>query len=148
MQAKIGASLNYDDDPMSRAASVRREVSELWLATTFLGGIVLLSGLLHCCVFGGNVHRRGAPLCAEFAAALAQTSGEHSTTATPPKPARSDSFVGPLAAAPLLSHDRTGPDRGPVAARGSCTRRNAMTHGAMRTDDDVGVHDLNTTYRI
>lgn len=133
---------------MSRAASVRREVSELWLATTFLGGIVLLSGLLHCCVFGGDVDRRAAPLCAEFAAALAQTSGEHSTTATPPKPARSDSFVGPLAAAPLFSHDRLGLAVDLVAARGSSTRRNAMTHGAMRTDDDVGLHDLHATYRI
>lgn len=131
---------------MSGAAGVRREVSELWLATMFLGGIVLLSGLLHCCVWGGNSHRGSAPLCAQFADALARTNGEHSTT-TPPKPTRSETVGGSPVSVPLYPRDRLSVAN-LIVARGPCTRRNAMTLGAMRTDDDVGVHDLNATYLI
>lgn len=131
---------------MSGAAGVRREVSELWLATMFLGGIVLLSGLLHCCVWGGNFHRGNAPLCAQFADALSPTNAEHSTP-TPPKPTRSETVVGSPVSAEICPHDRLSVANLTVA-RGPCTRRNAMTLGAMRTDDDVGVHGLNATYLI
>lgn len=131
---------------MKRAADVRREVSELWLATIFLGGIVLVSGLLHCCIFGGDIHPRGAPLCAQFADALARTNSEHST-ATPPKPTRPETVGGSPVSVPLFPHDRLSVANLSIA-RGPCTRRNAMTLGAMRIDDDVGVHDLNATYLI
>ena len=132
---------------MNGAAGVRREVSELWLATTFMGGIVLLSGLLHCCVFGGDVHRRGTPLCVQFAAALAQPSGEHST-ATPPRPTTSEKLVGSPVVVQLDVRDRLEMTKHLIDARGPSMRRNAMSLGAMRIDDDVGVHDLNATYRI
>ena len=131
---------------MKRDADVGREVSELWLATMFIGGIVLLSGVLHCCVFGGDGHPRGAPLCVQFADALAETNGEHSTT-TPPRPTRSETVVASPVSVPLYPHDRLSVGNLTVA-RGPCTRRNAMALGAMRIDDDVGVHDLNATYLI
>lgn len=139
--------IRYHVAVMNGTARIRREVSELWLATVFLVGIVLLSGLLHCCVFGGDDHRRSAPLCAQFADALARTGGEHSTT-TPAKPTWSETMAGSAVSVPLYLSDRACVAQHLTRTSGPCARRNAMTLGSMRTDDDVGVHDLNATYLI
>lgn len=152
MRSRSGTDCSLDADQiqyhlqaMDEVCRRRREVAELWLATMSLGAIVMLSALLHCCILDDDAHR-GAPLCAKIAVAVAQPVGEHQTT-TLPIPKQLQVSADSSAGEPLSVHGTTA-ERQFCYALIACAKRNVMTLGSMRIEDDVGLHDLNATYLI
>lgn len=124
----------------------REETTELWLASAVLGAIVLSSLLLHCCIFGNDAHG-GAPLCAKIAIARAQPASDHPAAAEPP-PKQTAKIVSAAIGESRFAQPQTIATFTFVGLYSAFAKRNAMTLGAMRIDDDVGLNDLHATYLI
>ncbi|MHB0968539.1 MAG: hypothetical protein ACYC7A_09195 [Thermoanaerobaculia bacterium] len=128
-----------------------RIVAAVWVAgatVPLLGAAVFLVG---CCVlpFHGLMHKL-MPLCETAASIIAGGHGEHDHDAEPATPAREKEPVKPLltvltTASPIASVARVSAT---LAVTASAAPRSFMSLGAVRCDQDVGLHLLDVTFLI
>lgn len=132
---------------------MRKLIAIAYLAGGTLAMLAIAALLLGCCVLPFHHQLERIPLCRTIAAVL---SGDHddrhqAAEPTPPPPSRrlpdlaaSDNAAPhPIAA----SADRCSA-LGSVAAHQDPGARNIVTLGALRVDDDVGLHALFSTFLI
>lgn len=132
---------------------MRKFVAIAYLAGSTFGVLAIVVVLLGCCVlpFHDQLHR--IPLCRTLAAALSGDHHDREQPAEPAQPAQAKRSPD-VAAAPDF-----GPDpivvqaaqcgaHSSVAAHEDPGARNVVTLGALRVDDDVGLHSLFSTFLI
>lgn len=128
-----------------------RFVAAVWVAgatVPLLAAAVLLIG---CCIlpFHGLVHRL-MPLCETAASIVVGGHGEHGHDATPAAPAREREAGKPLLTV-LTAFSPVSPATGaaaPLAVTVAAAPRSFMSLGAVRCDQDVGLHLLDATFLI
>lgn len=132
---------------------MRKLVAIAYLAGSTFGVLAIAVLLLGCCVLPFHRQLERMPICRTIAAVL---SGDHhdqqqAAEPTPPPPSRrlpdvaaaDNAAPHPIAA----SADRCSA-LGSVAAHQDPGARNIVTLGALRVDDDVGLHTLFSTFLI
>jgi hypothetical protein len=128
---------------------MRKLIATTWLIGGCIGVIVIVVFLFGCCVlpFHATIHRV-LPICTQVAGML---SGGHASR-TPATPAQSK--IQPTIAKVLLAKAATL-DRGLAlprlvvrSAHEDRAHRNRVSLGALRVDDDIGLHTLFSTFLI
>lgn len=132
---------------------MRKLVAVAYLACSTFGVLVLAVILLGCCVLPFHDRLERIPLCRTIGAVL---SGDHhgrqqAAEPTPPPPSRRlrDAAAAANFSPALIagSADRCSASAS-VAAHQDPGARNVVTLGALRVDDDVGLHSLFSTFLI
>jgi hypothetical protein len=127
---------------------MRKLIATTWLVGGCIGAIAIVVFLFGCCVlpFHATIHR-ALPICTHIAGIL---SGGHDSR-TPATPAQSK--IQPTIAKVLLAKAATF-DRGLAprlvlrSVHGDRAHRNLCALGALRVDDDIGLHTLFSTFLI
>jgi len=127
---------------------MRKLIATTWLIGGCIGAIAIVVFLFGCCVlpFHATIHR-ALPICSHVAGIL---SGGHASR-TPATPAQSK--IQPTIAKVLLENvvvriAHQTPERLPLAAHNERAVRNLCRLGALRVDDDIGLHTLLSTFLI
>lgn len=128
-----------------------RIVAAFWVAGATIPLLAAALFLAGCCVLPlhGAMHRL-MPLCETAASIVAGGHGEHGDDAVPPAPAREKeqskrlltmlTTVSPIASTASVS--------APLAITASAAPRSFMSLGAVRCDQDIGLHLLDVTFLI
>ena len=127
---------------------MRKLIATTWLIGGCIGAIAIVVFLFGCCVlpFHAAIHR-ALPICSHVAGIL---SGGHGSRA-PATPAQSR--IQPTIAKVLLANvvgqiEHQTPHRLSLAVHNERTVRNLCRLGALRVDDDIGLHTLFSTFLI
>jgi hypothetical protein len=128
----------------------RRIVAAVWVVGATVPLLAAAVFLVGCCVlpFHGVIHKL-MPLC-EMAASFVR-SDDHQHDAIPPAPAReTQEPVKRVVSLPGSNAAAIGApvDARPLAISASSAPRSFMTLGAVRCDQDVGLHVLDSTFII
>ena len=128
-----------------------RIVAAVWVAGATLPLLAAAVFLVGCCIlpFHGLMHKL-MPLCETAASIVAGGHGEHDHDTTPATPVREKEPVKRLltvltTTSPIDSVARVS---APLAATASAAPRSFMSLGAVRCDQDVGLHLLDVTFLI
>lgn len=131
----------------------RRIVAAVWVAGATVPLLAATVFLVGCCVlpFHGVIHKL-MPLC-EMATSFMRSdhADDHPNDAVPPAPAReTQEPVKRLVSLPGTSAAAIGAavDARPLAVSAASAPRSFMTLGAVRCDQDVGLHVLDSTFLI
>lgn len=131
----------------------RRIVAAVWVAGATVPLVAAAVFLVGCCAlpFHGVLHKL-MPLCAMATGVVrGDHADDHQHDAIPPAPVREKQEpVKRLASLPGVSVAATNApaDTRPLAVSPSSAPRSFMTLGAVRCDQDVGLHVLDSTFRI
>jgi hypothetical protein len=128
-----------------------RIVAAVWVAGATVPLLAAAVFLVGCCIlpFHGLMHKL-MPLCETAANIVAGGHGEHDHDATPATPVRENEPVKRLltvltTTSPIDSVARVA---APLAVTASAAPRSFMSLGAVRCDQDVGLHLLDVTFLI
>lgn len=128
---------------------MRKSVAIAWLTGGTFAVLVLGAVLLTCCILPFHDDHHREPLCHAVAGVL---SGEHHDPARTAEPAERPLGKGMDAGIVIRDFADPYPLRSDVHASSAVHQdsgaRNAITLGALRVDDDVGLHTLFCTFLI
>ena len=129
----------------------RRIVAAVWVAGATVPLLAAAVFLVGCCIlpFHGLMHKL-MPVCETAASMVAGGHGEHDHDAPPATPARENEPAKRLlsvvaTSSPIASVGRVS---SPLAVTASAAPRSFMSLGAVRCDQDVGLHLLDVTFLI
>lgn len=129
----------------------RRIVAAVWVAGATVPLVAAAVFLVGCCIlpFHGLMHKL-MPFCKTAASVVAGGHGEHDHDAQPATPARESDPAKrllPVVATsfPIASVGRVATT---LAVTASAAPRSFMSLGAVRCDQDVGLHLLDVTFLI
>jgi apolipoprotein N-acyltransferase len=127
---------------------MRKLIATTWLIGGCIGATAIVIFLFGCCVlpFHATIHR-ALPICSHVAGIL---SGGHDSR-TPAAPAQSKiqpTIAKVLPADVVAQTAQQTSERLSLAAHNDQAVRNLCTLGALRVDDDIGLHTLFSTFLI
>jgi hypothetical protein len=131
---------------------MRKLIATAWLLGTFIGVTAMAVFLFGCCVlpFHATLHRM-LPIC-KYAAGIL-SGGQHSAPATPASsaPSKAPPAFAKGLPAKAVAHDVRQIAEQFLLARSPYNQRalrNLRSLGALRVDDDIGLHTLLATFLI
>lgn len=127
-----------------------RIVAAVWVAGATLPLLAAAVFLVGCCIlpFHGLMHKL-MPLCETAASIVAGGHGEHGHDSAPATPVREKEPVKRLLTVLTTAYPIESPGfSAPLAVTASAAPRSFMSLGAVRCDQDVGLHLLDVTFLI
>ena len=130
----------------------RTAIAAAWIVGSTVPLLAATVFLVGCCVlpFHGVMHKL-MPLCDMAAHVLRGEHGHHDDAATPPAPAREKQEPVKRIATPVPQTFRLAVSTAALPVTGTTSGtayRTFITLGAVRCDQDIGLHVLAQTFRI
>jgi len=126
---------------------MRKVIAAAWVVGSTVSAAALALFLFGCCVLPfHNVLHRAFPICGHIAGVLSHAHHDHPAPATPAFVKRAPVPATIAASRPMhVAAIDAAPLRAAYLAR---SLRNIRSLGALRVDDDIGLHALFVTFLI